>query len=50
MLSRFLHQKHHNLEVIGCFLSCFDPPHQNTLFEEPCRIVDFEVNAHCYDR
>ncbi len=27
MLSKCLHKKHHNLEVIIYFLSCFDPPH-----------------------
>ncbi len=33
MLLRFLHQKkNHNLEVIGCFLSCFWPPLQNTVW------------------
>ncbi len=32
MFSRFLHKKHHNLEVIGYFLSCFNPPHQNAPF------------------
>ncbi len=32
MLSRFLHQKHHNLKVIGYFLSCFNPPHQNAVW------------------
>ncbi len=34
------------LEVISYFLSCFDPPHQNTPFE--LVIVDSEVNVHCY--
>uniref|UniRef100_A0A672RDM0 Trans-golgi network protein 2 n=1 Tax=Sinocyclocheilus grahami TaxID=75366 RepID=A0A672RDM0_SINGR len=33
MLPRFYIIKHHNLEVIGYFLSCFDPPPQNALFE-----------------
>ncbi len=43
-------KKHHNLEVIGYYLSCFDPPppHQNALSEWAWWIVDSEVNAHCY--
>ncbi len=45
MLSRFLHKKKHNLEVISYFLSCFDP----APFEQAWRIVDSEVNSHCYD-
>ncbi len=45
----FYIKKHYNLEIIGYFLSCFDPPHQNALFEYAWRIVDSEVNAHGYD-
>ncbi len=49
MLLRIKIKIYQNLEVMGYFLSCFDPPHRNTLFELVWRIEDLEVNTHCYD-
>ncbi len=49
MLSIFLHQNLHTLDVPSYFLSFFEAPHQNALFEQAWRIVVSEVNAHWYD-